>query len=323
MHAFRPPHTDGLTSERNVNSNKPAPSQRFPLDSSTAPTGFNIYPPIHYNMDPNANPSDSQPVADLPETSPGGIGPVEESLGGNPTANVERAEEAAALPPHVEHAEEEEWIELPEEMNADLDELFDLARARVVDLPPLAEVLQAVTPEQDRILFQTFFDACNQIITELTNNPQQRSYSLQEIEARVGSVDELSGIIANMDRDTAQLIGIHLNRTEEEFIRVINSPARLEMTRQVIDAFLANYTNASIPVLPSDGSQTDPPSCAICLEGYVESDVTMSLPCHSSHHFHQACILDWLQTLIPEPLTCPICRAESEALAPPNPTQLD
>ncbi|KNE87677.1 hypothetical protein PSTG_18932, partial [Puccinia striiformis f. sp. tritici PST-78] len=175
-------------------------------------------------------------------------------------------------------------------------------------------VLQAVTPEQDRILFQTFFDACNQIITELTNNPQQRSYSLQEIEARVGSVDELSGIIANMDRATAQLIGIHLNRTEEEFIRVINSPARLEMTRQVIDAFLANYTNASIPVLPSDGSQTDPPSCAICLEGYVESDVTMSLPCHSSHHFHQACILDWLQTLIPEPLTCPICRAESEAL---------
>ncbi|KAI9620741.1 hypothetical protein H4Q26_013411 [Puccinia striiformis f. sp. tritici PST-130] len=284
MHAFRPPHTDGLTSERNHLYVPRAPSQRFSLDSSTAPQVFNIYPPIHYNMDPNANPSDSQPVADLPETSPGGIGPVEESLGGNPTANVERAEEAAALPPHVEHAEEEEWIELPEEMNADLDELFDLARARVVDLPPLAEVLQAVTPEQDRILFQTFFDACNQIITELTNNPQQRSYSLQEIEARVGSVDELSGIIANMDRDTAQLIGIHLNRTEEEFIRVINSPARLEATRQVIDAFLVNYTNASIP-LPSL-----PPGLYPRLVTNIDT----------------------------EPLTCPICRAESEALAPPT-----
>ncbi|KAI9620744.1 hypothetical protein H4Q26_013414 [Puccinia striiformis f. sp. tritici PST-130] len=32
---------------------------------------------------------------------------------------------------------------------------------------------------------------------------------------------------------------------------------------------------------------------------------------------------DWLQTLVPEPLTCPICRATVEPIAPSNPDQLE
>ncbi|KAI9620742.1 hypothetical protein H4Q26_013412, partial [Puccinia striiformis f. sp. tritici PST-130] len=63
-----------------------APSKRTPPDSPTATTAYNTNSSIHH-MDLNANPYDSQPVTDLPETSPGGARPVEESVEANPTAN--------------------------------------------------------------------------------------------------------------------------------------------------------------------------------------------------------------------------------------------
>ncbi|KNE98811.1 hypothetical protein PSTG_07998 [Puccinia striiformis f. sp. tritici PST-78] len=325
-------------------------------------------------MDPNANPSDSQPVADLPETSPGGIGPVEESSGANPTVNVERAEEVAApeevFPPHAGHAEEREWIELPEEMNADLAELFGLLRTHAVEvnpdepdhnqvlqalngdaaggipvafqdlfaqladiaptgpadhpigLPPLEEVLQTVTPEQDRVFLRNFLRAGNEIITELTDNPQQRVYSLQEIADRLGSFEDVWRIVENLDRDTSGFISIFLHQIIDAIYDLTTTPSRIEIARQEVDTLLDSLTNASIAALPSNGTQTDSPSCTICQEHYVESDVTVSLPCHNSHHFHRACILDWLQTLVPEPLTCPICQAAVQQVAPPNPAQL-
>ncbi|POW18318.1 hypothetical protein PSHT_05966 [Puccinia striiformis] len=322
-----------------------APSKRTPPHSPTAPTASNTNPSIHHNMDPNANPSDSQPVADLPETSPGGIGPVEESSGANPTVNVERAEGVAApeelFPPHAGHAEEGEWIELPEEMNAlngdpaggipvafqDLfAQLADIAPTGPADhpigLPPLEEVLQTVTPEQDRVFLRNFLRAGNEIITELTDNPQQRVYSLPEMDARLGGFEEVSRIVENLPAHTARLITTFINRMEDGINRLDNTPARIEMARQDVHTLLDSYINASIAALPSDGTQTDSPSCTICQEHYVESDVTVSLPCHNSHHFHRACILDWLQTLVPEPLTCPICRTAVQQVAPPNPAQL-
>ncbi|KAH9464121.1 hypothetical protein MJO28_002246 [Puccinia striiformis f. sp. tritici] len=326
-------------------------------------------------MDPNANPSDS--VADVPESSPSGIGPVEESVGANPvTANVERPEEAAAPeevpPPHAVHFAEGEWIQLPEELNADFAELFGLLRARPVEgnaneayndealralngdaddgmpvnvqdlvaqldviaptgphqyhhvgLPPLAQVLQSITPQQDRLVLQTFFDAAHQIITELTDNPQQRAYSLQETESRVGNFEEIRRVIENLDSDTAELINTFVAETEDELVHLITTPARIEMARQEVRALLDSHINARIAALPLDSTQTDSPSCAICLEEYVESDLTVSLQCHHSHHFHRDCILDWLESLVPEQLTCPICRAEVELSAPPDPDPLD
>ncbi|KAI9624139.1 hypothetical protein H4Q26_017002 [Puccinia striiformis f. sp. tritici PST-130] len=344
-----------------------APSKRTPPDSPTATTAYNTNSSIHH-MDLNANPYDSQPVTDLPETSPGGARPVEESVEANPTANVERAEEAAAFPPHVEHAEEEEWIDLPEEMNADLAELFYLPRARAdqvnlnepdlnralrapngdanpaitvniqdlfahlaatfvsrhdIGFLPLAGALQSVTPEQDRVVLQNFFDAGSHIIVELTNNPQQRVYSLQEIADRLGSFEDVWRIVENLDRDTSGFISIFLHQIIDAIYDLTTTPSRIEIARQEVDTLLDSLTNASISALPSDGTQTDSPSCTICQEHYVESDVTVSLQCHNSHHFHRDCILEWLHTLVPDPFTCPICRAAIELIAPPNPDQLD
>ncbi|KAI9624144.1 hypothetical protein H4Q26_017007 [Puccinia striiformis f. sp. tritici PST-130] len=328
-----------------------APSKRTPPDSPTAPTASNTNPSIHHNMDPNANPSDSQPVADLPETSPGGIGPVEESSGANPTVNVERAEEVAApeevFPPHAGHAEEREWIELPEEMNADLAELFGLLRTHAVEVnpdePDHNQVLQALNGDAAGGIPVAFQDLFAQLADIAPTGPADHPigcphlkrfckpsrlnrievYSLQEMDARLGGFEEVSRIVENLPAHTARLITTFINRMEDGINRLDNTPARIEMARQDVHTLLDSFTNASIAALPSDGTQTDSPSCTICQEHYVESDVTVSLPCHNSHHFHRACILDWLQTLVPEPLTCPICRATLQRIAPPNPAQLN
>ncbi|KAH9444906.1 hypothetical protein MJO28_013039 [Puccinia striiformis f. sp. tritici] len=122
---------------------------------------------------------------------------------------------------------------------------------------------------------------------------------------------------------TAELLNVFVNRIEDGIDRLDNTPAGIEIARQEIHTMLDSFTNASIAALPSDGTQTDSLNCVICKECYLESDVTVSLPCHNSHHFHRACILDWLQTLVPEPLTCPICRATVEPIAPSNPDQLE
>ncbi|XP_072941316.1 uncharacterized protein [Epargyreus clarus] len=46
--------------------------------------------------------------------------------------------------------------------------------------------------------------------------------------------------------------------------------------------------------------------CSICFEVILKNQEVMSLPC--THHFHQACILPWLQ----EQQTCPNCRKAAE-----------
>ncbi|MDR3548371.1 MAG: RING finger protein [Candidatus Pacebacteria bacterium] len=46
--------------------------------------------------------------------------------------------------------------------------------------------------------------------------------------------------------------------------------------------------------------------CTICLGRFEESDFVCLLLCHSSHVFHERCILAWLEKQV----TCPICRQD-------------
>jgi E3 ubiquitin-protein ligase RNF38/44 len=57
-------------------------------------------------------------------------------------------------------------------------------------------------------------------------------------------------------------------------------------------------------------------SCAICTEDYAENDAIRVLPCGGSHHFHKACVDNWLHINA----NCPICRGNVLAGAgPPAP----
>ncbi|VFR02925.1 unnamed protein product [Cuscuta campestris] len=53
------------------------------------------------------------------------------------------------------------------------------------------------------------------------------------------------------------------------------------------------------------GEEEEAPSCAVCLEEYMEGDVITPLSSSCSHKFHNACIAKWLR----RKRTCPVCRA--------------
>lgn len=48
----------------------------------------------------------------------------------------------------------------------------------------------------------------------------------------------------------------------------------------------------------------DNATCAICLQNYADGDMFRELPCDRRHHFHVACVDDWLKLNA----TCPVCR---------------
>ncbi len=50
----------------------------------------------------------------------------------------------------------------------------------------------------------------------------------------------------------------------------------------------------------------DTPDCVICLSKFEQNEAVCLLLCHSSHVFHEKCILGWLE----KQLTCPICRKD-------------
>ena len=50
----------------------------------------------------------------------------------------------------------------------------------------------------------------------------------------------------------------------------------------------------------------DESKCIICLADYAENDELRILPCATQHHFHKACIDEWLRLNA----TCPNCREE-------------
>ncbi|WAR55766.1 hypothetical protein PtB15_6B509 [Puccinia triticina] len=94
-----------------------------------------------------------------------------------------------------------------------------------------------------------------------------------------------------------------------EIERLMNTPVWLAVLRQHVDGLLNDSVNTDLEALESDPSLSRPLLCTVCLEEYVEGVVIVLLPCHPSHHFHRDCIHRWLQALVPEPFTCPICRA--------------
>ncbi|VFQ70038.1 unnamed protein product [Cuscuta campestris] len=53
------------------------------------------------------------------------------------------------------------------------------------------------------------------------------------------------------------------------------------------------------------GEEEEAPSCAVCLEEYMEGDVITPLSSSCSHNFHNECIAKWLR----RKRTCPVCRA--------------
>lgn len=47
-------------------------------------------------------------------------------------------------------------------------------------------------------------------------------------------------------------------------------------------------------------------SCHICMEEYKENDILTILPCNEMHHFHKACLEEWIRVSG----TCPLCRLD-------------
>jgi hypothetical protein len=122
---------------------------------------------------------------------------------------------------------------------------------------------------------------------------------------------------------------VHIVRT---FFPDSRAPPPRERVYEILDRFTT--TNLSSRLLAASQTESSSISCNICFEDYAESDAAIVLPCHSSHHFHQIFIRvrtlflshysiiyvplicfflislqDWLQRLLPQSLTCPICRA--------------
>ncbi|KAK9470812.1 uncharacterized protein V1510DRAFT_404674 [Dipodascopsis tothii] len=58
-------------------------------------------------------------------------------------------------------------------------------------------------------------------------------------------------------------------------------------------------------------------SCAICASAYLDDPypLVVALPCNPLHHFDLECIAPWLRLHT----TCPLCRKDVQARAPPPP----
>jgi len=89
---------------------------------------------------------------------------------------------------------------------------------------------------------------------------------------------------------------------------------RFLLAIRVTDPPIVGATARDLELLPSKAfdpntfqiSEDDKvPQCAICLSSYVPGEMLRELPCDSRHHFHQACVDDWLKLNA----TCPVCRS--------------
>ncbi|POW09361.1 hypothetical protein PSHT_09161 [Puccinia striiformis] len=252
-------------------------------------------------MDPNSNPSDSQTVQDLCETSPGGI--VESAEADSPPRDPSAArvleDGAAAAPGEFTGSHAAEAQDDSAESN--------IAPVQTNNTPTLEQVMQTLTPE-NQVTFQHFFEGTNRMAAEFVNNPNQRSFTPEETLAHVGDLGAIQRIAESLDPYTAALLAGFLTQAMQLY--------RVALARQDVARLLDDLTNTNITTLLSAGSQTEPPSCPVCVEEYVESDVIVSLQCHISHHFYRACIHKWFEecALIYHPLTCPICRADIEVM---------
>ncbi|KAL5231669.1 hypothetical protein ABZP36_030445 [Zizania latifolia] len=70
---------------------------------------------------------------------------------------------------------------------------------------------------------------------------------------------------------------------------------------------------ASFPTVRFEASAAAPPECAVCLSNFAGGDAVRLLTV-CRHAFHTACIDSWLGAHT----TCPVCRSDLDAPAPPH-----
>ncbi|KNZ50829.1 hypothetical protein VP01_421g12 [Puccinia sorghi] len=249
-------------------------------------------------MDASSNPGDLKRPDHPSEPSPGGDQQVEESAGpessssSNPAGNHPvPAEDLAApenpLPSAIGQAEE-------------LD-----GSAHLDDTASWEQVMQTLSLDK-QLFFISFLLSMHKLMFEIINNRERLFFSVEEVKEVFGDVDNFPEILASIHPVTVDVLGRffnHARRQLEALYFILDE--RIEVIA------LMDYLIRRSPRYrsnPSQGNNSSRNGCVICLEEYLEYQIMVILPCHGSHHFHRACIQDWLLGLVPGPLTCPICR---------------
>ncbi|KNE90420.1 hypothetical protein PSTG_16124 [Puccinia striiformis f. sp. tritici PST-78] len=99
---------------------------------------------------------------------------------------------------------------------------------------------------------------------ELVNNPNRRSFTPEETLAHVGDLGAIQRIAESLDQYTSRLL--------EGFLAQAMQLHRVAAAEQDIRRLLEDLTNTHPMALLSAGPKTENPSCAVCVEEYVESD---------------------------------------------------
>ncbi|KAF2000662.1 hypothetical protein P154DRAFT_192390 [Amniculicola lignicola CBS 123094] len=93
----------------------------------------------------------------------------------------------------------------------------------------------------------------------------------------------------------------HLIQALEEHVQSITRRCRLEI-------FSACRTQPLLKSHFKDSAE----QCPICYEqDYEDGQVAKVIKIDAcSHIFHRPCLAPWLETLLPRPITCPMCRCK-------------
>ncbi|OAV89036.1 hypothetical protein PTTG_28835 [Puccinia triticina 1-1 BBBD Race 1] len=266
-------------------------------------------------MDPSSPPTDSDHADEQPRQGPGGLGPVEEPAEPHvphpePEAAAERFEETAdeedPPPPHAEHEAAGEAV-VPQ-----THALPDLAdRRAAADARRRAwEQALATLPLEHQVVYRNIAEGARRILEELSEDPSRGpAMSLVEIDDLGVSIREVERIAPSLPEATRALLSTLMDDTASEIMQLLQEPGSAPMTADLVNDLLDDLVNTDLEAIASNSFLRSPLLCTVCLEEYVEGVAIVILPCHPSHHFHRECIHDWLQALVPQPFTCPICRA--------------
>jgi hypothetical protein len=126
---------------------------------------------------------------------------------------------------------------------------------------------------------------------ELDRDPSRGIISHAEMESFMGSEDRLFNLIAGMDPATTLLMDEFLAFAEAEMARLNSTPPGRPLVPPAIRRFrdtVNNLTHTNAASMLSASSEST--HCTICWEAYAASDTVVVLPCHQTHHFHQACL---------------------------------
>ncbi|OAV87060.1 hypothetical protein PTTG_12525 [Puccinia triticina 1-1 BBBD Race 1] len=170
------------------------------------------------------------------------------------------------------------------------------------------DVMQTLSPEH-QIVLRDLANDTHRVLEELDENPNLTSMTADEISAIRNNLAEIRQNAARLPAETQELLTEWFAEIDADTARLLRIPAQVASARQSVVTLLDNLVNTDREAVVSDAPVNSSPQCPVCFEDYIEGDVVVLLPCHPSHHFHRACIHDWLQALLPHPFTCPTCRA--------------